>query len=225
MVVMSVLTQFITLCSAYNLAEARKTSSPFPGNVHPLLLRLTVNRPFMRAFLTADPPCFALGMVEERQRQCGVLALRPDTILPQDITTAGFRFGHALLGTSAFAVLHFACAFYGFATYNVLVNPNNPLVQTVLTTMIASGDYFFFAHNAHGTATAFRSDIGQDNLAGLQTNLPRIQRSTTTATQYQRAGSAFAKPPDPPGVRLQWVCQEKIAYLDLTRDRLELPPT
>jgi hypothetical protein len=32
-------------------------------------------------------------------------------------------------------------AFYGFGTYNVLVNLNNPLVQTVLTTIVHSTDY------------------------------------------------------------------------------------
>jgi hypothetical protein len=195
------------------------------GNLHPLLPRLTVNRQFIRAFLAADPPCFALGMVEERQQQSGFLALRTAEIIPQEITNAGFRFGHSLLGTSAFAVIHFAFAFYGFETYNVLVNPNNPLVRTVLTTMVDSGDYFFFALNANGTATAFRSEIGQENLVGLKTNLPRIQRSTTTATQYRRAVSAFEKHPEPPGVMLQWVCQENVEYLDLTKDRLQLTPT
>jgi hypothetical protein len=36
----------------------------------------------MREFLAADAPCFALGMVEERQRQCGLLALRPEEAIP-----------------------------------------------------------------------------------------------------------------------------------------------
>ena len=58
---------------------------------------------------------------------------------------SGFRFGHSLLGTREYEVLHFAFAFYGFEAYNVLVNPNNPLVQTVLTTMVDSRDYFFLS--------------------------------------------------------------------------------
>ena len=44
------------------------------GKVYPLLPRLTVNRQFMGAFLSADAPCFALGMVEERKRRCGFLS-------------------------------------------------------------------------------------------------------------------------------------------------------
>jgi hypothetical protein len=35
---------------------------------------LMVNRLFMQEFLAAEAPCFALGMVEERQRLCGMLA-------------------------------------------------------------------------------------------------------------------------------------------------------
>jgi hypothetical protein len=64
------------------------------------------------------------------------------------VTSAGFSFGHRLFGNAAFEVVQFSFHFYGFKTYNVLVNPNNPIVQTVLTTMIESGDYFFFALGA-----------------------------------------------------------------------------
>lgn len=178
----------------------------------------------MQAFLAADPPCFALGMVEERQEQGGFLALRPGTILPPDVTNAGFRFGHALLGTADFEVVQFVFAFYGFETYNVLVNPANPLVQTVLTTMVTRGDYLFFALDATHSVTAFRSEIGATDLAGLASNLARIQHSHTTAAQYRRAVSQFARHPDPAGTLLQWVCHETAEYLDLTTDRLTLTP-
>ena len=185
---------------------------------------LTVNRSFMRAFLAADPPCFALGMVEERQEQSGFLALRPGTILSPDITNAGFRFGHALLGTADYAVVQFVLAFYGFETYNALVNPANPLVQTVLTTMVTRGDYVFFALDTMGSVTAFWSERGQTDVAGLASNLPRIQHSHTTEAQYRRAVSQFARHPDPAGMLLQWVCHETMEYVNLTTDRLTLTP-
>jgi hypothetical protein len=194
------------------------------AEVYPLLPRLTVNRHFMREFIAAETPCFALGMVEEHQRPCGFLAIRPDEVIPPDVTDAGFRFGHSLFGNADFAVVHFAFEFYNFKTYNVLVNPNNPVVQTVLTTMVESGDYFFFALSATGSATAFRSAIGQRDMAGLQDNLPRIQYRTTTEAQYQKAVAAFAKNPQPPGVLLQWVCRDRLDYLDLSTDRLDLTP-
>jgi len=104
-----------------------------------------------------------------------------------------------LLGNADVAVVQFVFAFYGFETYNVLVNPNNLLVQTVLTTMVHSADYVFFVLNTHGSATAFRSDIGQEDVAGLKTNLPRMQRSTTTETQYRNAVAFFEKNPQPVG--------------------------
>ena len=84
------------------------------SNIHPLLPRLTVNWSFMSAFLAAPPPCFALGLVEERQRPCGFLAMRPDETIPPDSTEAGFRFGHSLVGTARYEVAHFGFEFYGF---------------------------------------------------------------------------------------------------------------
>jgi hypothetical protein len=193
------------------------------SNIHPLRPRLTVNRQFLSDFLAAETPCFALGLVEERRRQCGFMALRLDEPLPPQISDAGFRFGHSLYGSADFETVHFAFQFYGFKTYNVLVNPNNPIVQAVLATMVESGDYFFFAVS-DGSATAFRSEIGQADLAGLKTNFPRIRRSATTDAQYRRAVASFGKNPDPPGAMLHWVCRDRDDYLDLTTDRFELTP-
>ena len=104
------------------------------SNVHPFLPKLTMNGQFIRDFIAAESPCFALGLVEERKQQCGFLALRPDEVIPPEISAVGFNFGHALLGTAEFEVIQFAFQFYGFETYNVLVNPNNHLVKRVLIT-------------------------------------------------------------------------------------------
>ena len=192
------------------------------SKVYPLLPKLTVNRRFIDNFIAAQAPCFALGLVEERQRQCGFLALRPNDVIPPEITNIGFRFGHSLLGTADFEVVHFAFEFYGFATYNVLINPNNPVVKTILTTMAESEDYFFFAINPTGSVTAFRSAIGQADMAGLKTNLPRIRNSTTTAIQYRQVLALFEKNPQPAGTLLNWVCRDNVEYLDLTQERLEM---
>jgi hypothetical protein len=95
-----------------------------------------------------------------------------------------------LAGTTEFEVIQFVFQFYGFETYNMLVNPNNRLVKKVLIRMVESGDYFFFAISPNQSVTAFRSEIGQKNLAGLSTNLRQIQGSTTTDAQYQRSAGA-----------------------------------
>jgi len=134
----------------------------------PLLPTLTVNSSFMREFVSADAPCFALGMVEQEKRRYGCVALRPDRAIPREVSNGGFRFGHSLLGNDRFEVVHFAFEFYGFETYNALVNPNNPLARAVLTAMVESGDYFFFALDSNESITAFRAELGQGNLTTTQ---------------------------------------------------------
>ena len=106
----------------------------------------------------------------------------------------------------------------------MLVNPNSPLVQAVITRMIEGGDYFFFAIRPTDSSTAFRADMGQDNLAQLKANWGRIQRSTTSEADYEKAVRHFRLRPNPPGQLLEWVCRDNIDYLDLTRDRMEMKP-
>ena len=68
---------------------------------------------------------------------------------------------HSLIGTSDYLVIQFVFEFYGFGRYNVLINPNNSIVQTILSKMIKSGDYFFFAINPDQTVVTFRAKIDQ----------------------------------------------------------------
>jgi hypothetical protein len=197
------------------------------SNVYPLLPRLTVNGAFIGEFLAAPAPCCALGLVEERKRTCGFLALRTNEIIPPTVTGSGFNFGHSLLGTSRYLVVHFAFEFYGFGRYHVLVKPNNPIVRAVLTAMVEGDAPFFFAISTNGTATAFGGEqggCGSDTMAALRDNLPRILRSEATDAQYQEALAQFRANPQPPGTLLNWVCRDNIEYLDLSGDRLELSP-
>jgi hypothetical protein len=108
-------------------------------------------------------------MVEEHGRACGFLAIRPPVIISPGPADRGFRFGHSLLGTNDFEVVQFAFHFYAWKTCNTLVNPSSPVVRTVLTTMVESGDYFFFAIGA-GSVTAFRSAIGQEHRSQMPWN-------------------------------------------------------
>jgi hypothetical protein len=189
-----------------------------------MLSALTVNRSFMREFIEADAPCFALGLVEEQGRPCGFLALRPGEEIPPEAVEGGFAFGHSLYGGSRFEVLHFAFVFYGFQTYHVLLNPNNPLVRAVLDKMMEGEDYFFFALSENGHVTAFRTEIGQESLSQAKANLSRLRQSTTTESQYELARCSFEDNPEPEGVLLHWVCRDNIDYLDLSEDRLDLTP-
>lgn len=189
-----------------------------------LLPTLAVNGQLMRDFLAAPAPCFTLGLVEERRQPRGFLALCPAEPIPAEVSAEGFNLGQAVLGTSTYEVVQFGFQFYGFATYHVLINPSNSLVKTVLTNMVESGEYFFFAFGLNRRMTAFRTEIGQETLSGLIANLQRIRASTTTESQYNHALAQFGRHPSPPGPVLEWVCRDNSDYMDLTDDRLEMNP-
>ena len=194
------------------------------GDVYTFLPILTLNALFVRDLMAAEPPCFALGYVEERGSTSGFIALRPAESIPCASTQQGFRFGHSVLGLENSPVLHFAFEFYGCAMYHGLVNPGSPLVQLVLSTMIETEDYFFFAINPDQSVTAFRSQLECADLAGLKTNQEHFKDASCTDEQYERVFKAFSKNPDPPGQVMDWVCREDLDYLDLTEHRLELNP-
>lgn len=85
-------------------------------NVYPLLPKLVVNGHFMQDFLQAELPCCGLGVVEVTGQKMGLVALRLNEVLPRKVADLGFRFGHCLLGTSRYEVIHFAFVFYGWKT-------------------------------------------------------------------------------------------------------------
>jgi hypothetical protein len=93
-------------------------------------------------------------------------------------------------------VVHFD--FYGFATYDVLINPSDPVARRLLRTMMERDDFFIFALYSDRSTTAFRSDIEPDNLIWLNVNMARIEASTTTEYLYEEAVTVFAEYPSPP---------------------------
>jgi hypothetical protein len=72
----------------------------------------------------------------------------------------------------------------GFERYHVLLNPSNPVVQTVVNSMMEDGEYFIFAVDSDEGVTTFRADMGRSALAGLRDTLQRIRHSTTNEAQY-----------------------------------------
>lgn len=193
-------------------------------NVQHLLPRLTLHRQFAEDLWAAKAPCFALGMVEERQEPMGLLALRPPKAMPKEAMALGFNFGHTLVGNADFEVVQLFFEFYGFATYSVLLNPNNPLVKQVLSHMLASKQYFFLALAPDATVTAFRAEFEADRLAGLREHWPRLQNSRTNDLQYQKAVKAIQKQTQDPDALLTWVCRDDVDCLDPRKDPLELTP-
>lgn len=193
-------------------------------NVQHLLPRLTLHRQFAEDLWAAKAPCFALGMVEERQEPMGLLALRPPKAMPKEAMALGFNFGHTLVGNADFEVVQLFFEFYGFATYSVLLNPNNPLVKQVLSHMLASKQYFFLALAPDATVTAFRAEFDADRLAGLREHWPHLQNSRTNDLQYQKAVKAIQKQTQDPDALLTWVCRDHVDCLDPRKDPLELTP-
>lgn len=81
------------------------------GEVHNCLPRLTVNQLLIRDLMAAQAPCFAMGYVEDRKEKCGFIAVRPESPIPNQVTQQGMNFGHSVLGTSQYKVLHLGLSF------------------------------------------------------------------------------------------------------------------
>jgi len=169
------------------------------GEVHNYLPRLTINQLLIRDLMGAQAPCFALGYVEDRKEKCGFIAVRPESPIPNQVTQKGMNFGHSVLGTSKYKVLHFGFEFYGHTTYHGLVPVGNPIIQAVISTMLDTQDYFFFVINTDQTVTAFRSQFEAHDLAGLRTNQEEFGDDRCSLEQYERAVETFTKKPDSPG--------------------------
>jgi hypothetical protein len=194
------------------------------SNVYPLLPKLTLNHRFVRDFLGSSAPCFALGLIGALGQEFALLALRPGVELPDRATENGFGFGHSVLGDSTYEIVHFAFEFSGFATYNTLLNPSDPLVRTVLRRMVDQGSYFVLAIDPDQHITTFRADVGEAELTGLINHFPRIEHSATNSARYDQVQTQFQRHPEPPGKMLEWVCRGDLSYLDLEKDLMELVP-
>ncbi|MFT6073735.1 MAG: hypothetical protein ACJAVT_000567 [Yoonia sp.] len=189
------------------------------------LPELIMNRAFMEDFSEAPAPCFGMGLVEANGAQTGFLAIRPATLIPGEILGLGFAFGHRMLDLRGAQLCQFVFNIYGFQAYSVLVNPASPMVRTVLEVMLTRRDYFFFVLNPDGGASAFRSDLGVENIAGLRDNLLGMYAASTSPARYEEAAGLFAQAPDPASTVLTWVCRDNPDYIDLDTDPMVLPPS
>lgn len=185
---------------------------------------LTVNALFMQDLMAAQSPCFALGYVEASKGKSGFIAMRPEIPIPKDISEKGMNFGHSVLEIKGCKVLQFVFEFYGHATYHGLVPISNPIAKAVISTMLESQDYFFFAVNPDHTVLAFNSRFSGLDFAGLKANQEQFDDEGCGMAEYQRAVSAFAHSPSPPGKVMEWVCRNNWDYLDLQKYPLDLTP-
>ena len=194
------------------------------SNVYRLLTKLTLNRRFAQDFLDAPEPCCALSVIEERKQVLPLVAFRPGVVLPYGVTEQGFDFGHSVLGGDSYEIVHFAFKFRGFCTYNVLVNPSDPVAREVIRHLVEHRCYVVLAVDPDQHVAAFKAGVGEVTLSGLIDHYPRIARSITSRATYGRVLAQFRRRPQPSGQMLNWACRSELSYLDLTTDRMELSP-
>jgi len=187
---------------------------------------ITLSGKFINDFTDAEAPCCALGLVRSGDTVTGFFATKPESAVPRNVLGMGIGFGHRMLATpDGKPVCQFAFNFYGYEQYSVLVNPSNLLVLKAIKTMVEQKDYFFFIINPDDRVSAFRSDLGKENLAGLRDSLPLMQTTQTPQASYENGVASFRLAPNPPGIKtLDWVCRDDPAYLNLEDDTVDLPP-
>ena len=97
---------------------------------------LSISRAFMTDFIQAQPPCFALGMIDIEGDHTGFLAMRPKQPIPSQTKAAGFNFEHALIGFDNTVLCQFIFDFYEHSRYSAIVNPASPNVRQILETRL-----------------------------------------------------------------------------------------
>lgn len=201
----------------------------FPQSSIPLgspspLANLTLNTSFVRELISEEGPCFALGHVEEEGEVKGCFALKPEKVLPQASTQQGFCFGQSVLAFKDIPVFHFAFEFYDDETFNGLVTTDNPVVQSVLETIIKTQDHFFLVFNSDSSLIAFKHGSTSRTLIDIESNYEKFKDTECSTDDYEEAVQWFAKNPHPEGQIMKWVCRDNIDYLDLSTDRFDLNP-
>lgn len=191
-------------------------------NVIQLPVPLTLNGRFLRAFMDAEAPCAALGLVEEAGQTRGFVAARTRERLPAHTAQSGFDLGYELLGNDRYQLMHFVLRFQDLPPYDILLNPNNPVVRKVVDVMRETAQYFFFMVETHGMV-AFHQTMDRAGLEWFHRYGSVVHTATTTPQDYERALQRFtADERLRHGRLLDWVCRDDTASLDLREDRLEV---
>lgn len=203
------------ICNPFHFIKAENMALP----------PIRLSRQFINDFTEADAPCCALGLVRSGDTVTGFIAMKPKSVVPRNVLSLGIGFGHRMLTTpDDKPVCQFAFNFYGYEQYTVLVNPSNSLALKAIETMVEQRDYFFFIVNPDDRVSAFRSDLGEENLAGMRDSLPLMRNIQTPQASYENSVRVFRQTPNPPEMRiLDWVCRDNPAYLDLEDDTVDLP--
>lgn len=188
-------------------------------------VKFVVNLDFMAEFQKSAAPCFALGIVEIDDHPTPVLAIKTKQPLPADVLSGEFEFGHALHGTTDTMLLQFTFQFYGHSGYQTLLNPANPMVQSVISTLVTSGQSVVLISTPGKPNSLFRAGVDHENLAGMREVLAAMPSVTTTDGRYERQVRVFKRNEASSGTMLKWVCRDNLDYLDVQKNPYMMDPT
>lgn len=174
--------------------------------------------------MDSEPPCAALGLVEQARQSCGFVAVRTNESLPPQAAQAGFDFAFEVLGNDRYQLLHFVLDLPGRQPYDIILNPNNAVVRKVVDVMRETAQYFFFVFGDGGEMTAFREKMSAENLDWFNKYGGVVHTATTTGGQYEKAlqRTSTAGRGLLHGRLLHWVCRDDMALLNLQEHRFEM---
>lgn len=181
---------------------------------------LTLNERFIYAFADEDGPCAALGLVESLGQELGFMAVKLTDPLPPQVANSGFDFGFEVLGNERYQLLHFVLNVKGIDPYDIIVNPNNPVVRKVMETMRETRQYFFLFVE-EGSLAAFHNDMGPDNVEWFRNYGDVIYTATTSDADYSTSLQRIkTKEGMLHGRLLDWVCRDDMEAINLETNRL-----
>lgn len=185
---------------------------------------LTVSEPFIVDIMKDQPPCFALGFIDDGTSDTGFIIMRPELKIPNEFSYKGFSFGHSVIGSAENPVLHFAFNFYGYKIFHGLAPSGNPIIHAVIDKMVTKKDYFFMAINPDNSIITFRSQMETDNLVGLKNSNQTYTDKSCYMESYNNTLDIFRKKINPSEQFMHWSCRHNWDYLNIKKAPLALNP-
>ena len=193
------------------------------GNILKFLPDLTFNGCFVDSFaLGKGPNSLTLGVVEERKKEIGFIAIRPLENIPENVWAQGFNLGQRLIEEGDIQLIHFVLSFYRYHDFHIVLNPNNKIIRHVLNLMRESLAYFFFVFEGN-SMSAFRGSIDHgDNWFDNENNLEKINNATTTDCDYEMTLKIFKDENMLGGTLLSWIYRENLEFINLSNNRVKI---
>ncbi len=182
---------------------------------------LVLNEKFMHEFTAAEPPCFGMGYLEINGEVNGFFALRPvQSINPADCYDTRFDHSQIQKAHNTISALTFE---FGASedSYDVLLNPESPVIHAVLETMIRTQRSVMLLFNGNAIASSHMKLAG-NNLNVIKKILEAQQGITCSEETYDEIHQILSGDRGVHNILMQWVCRNDMTYLDLSTHRYPL---